>query len=215
MERRPETFEPPKRYSVPNLSERVKVKVQVMQRVKGRCVDLAGPEKVPEVGPRKSPASVAMTRGIGRPIVLRVLRILNIDRPLAREQLSIPGVPRRKHAVEEIDAARHRLHEVLWRSRAHQVARAVLRQAGGRISHDLVHDVCRFADAQSTDGIGLEANPDRAARAFLAQFRGRAALYDAELRLARVGDGDAVPRKRGRGTTPFFVERKKAIAGAA
>ena len=35
MEREPETFKPPKRYSVPNLPQSVKVKVQVMQRVKG------------------------------------------------------------------------------------------------------------------------------------------------------------------------------------
>ena len=38
----PETFEPPKRYSVPDTSHRVKVKVQVMQRVKGCRGDFAG-----------------------------------------------------------------------------------------------------------------------------------------------------------------------------
>ena len=43
MERQPETFEPPKRYSVPNPPQGVKVKVQVMQRVKGGRVDLVRP----------------------------------------------------------------------------------------------------------------------------------------------------------------------------
>jgi hypothetical protein len=46
MERSPETFEPPKRYSVSNLPNSVKVKVQVMQRVKGGRVDFAGGEKM-------------------------------------------------------------------------------------------------------------------------------------------------------------------------
>jgi hypothetical protein len=42
MECYPETFKPPKRYTFPNPAEGVKVKVQVMQRVKGGRVDLAG-----------------------------------------------------------------------------------------------------------------------------------------------------------------------------
>src|SRR5436190_23797533 len=36
----PETFKPPKRYTFPNPAEGVKVKAQVMQRVKGRGVHL-------------------------------------------------------------------------------------------------------------------------------------------------------------------------------
>src|SRR5205809_46359 len=127
MERCPETFEPLKRYSVPNLSERVKVKVQVMQRVKGRRVDFAGLKKMPQVRARTSPARITIARRIGRPIVLRIARILDIDGALAGEQLPVPGVPRGEHAVEEIDPPRHRLHKILRRARAHQITRAVLR----------------------------------------------------------------------------------------
>jgi hypothetical protein len=47
----PEAFEPPKRYSVPDAPHRVKVKVQIMQRVKGRSGDLAGVVEMPQVGP--------------------------------------------------------------------------------------------------------------------------------------------------------------------
>src|SRR5712691_4932585 len=103
MERCPETFKPLKRYSVPNLSECVKVKVQVMQRVKGRCVDLAGLKKVPQVRPGTGPACMAIARRIRRPIVLRVPRILDIDGAFAGEQLSVSGIPRGQHTVEEID----------------------------------------------------------------------------------------------------------------
>src|SRR6185437_14964718 len=101
MERCPETFKPLKRYSVPNLSERVKVKVQVMQRVKGGRVDFAGLEKVPQISTRAGPARMATARRIRGTIVLGVPRILNIDRPFAGEQLPVPGVSRRKHAVEQ------------------------------------------------------------------------------------------------------------------
>jgi hypothetical protein len=50
MERQPETFKPPKHYSVPNPANRVKVKVQVMQRVKGGGVDFPGLKKMPKIG---------------------------------------------------------------------------------------------------------------------------------------------------------------------
>jgi hypothetical protein len=46
----PETFEPPKRYSLPNPLQSVKVKLQIMQRVKGSRVHLAGHEEMPEIG---------------------------------------------------------------------------------------------------------------------------------------------------------------------
>jgi hypothetical protein len=42
MESLPEIFEPAERYSLPNPSHGVKVKAQVMQRVKGASGHLAG-----------------------------------------------------------------------------------------------------------------------------------------------------------------------------
>ena len=82
MERCPETFEPPKRYSLPNPPQGVKVKVQVMQRVKGGRVHLAGQKQVPQIGPGTGPAGVAAARRIGRPIVLGVPRVLDVDAAL-------------------------------------------------------------------------------------------------------------------------------------
>ena len=173
MELCPETFEPLKRYSVPNLFESVKVKVQVMQRVKGRRVDFAYSKQVPQIRPGTGPAGIAIARRIRRPIILGVPRILNIDRPFAGEQLSVSGVPRGQHAVEEVDTARHGLYKVQGRSGAHQVSRAVLRQATGRAGHDVVHDVGRLSDAQSTDRVRLETDADGAPGAFLAQCPAR------------------------------------------
>ena len=51
MERLPETLEPTELNSLPNPPHGVKVKVQIMQRVKGRRRHLAGHEEMPQVGP--------------------------------------------------------------------------------------------------------------------------------------------------------------------
>src|SRR5262245_51706080 len=84
----PETFESPKHYSLPDTAEGVKVKGQIMQRVKGGRVDLASPEEMTEIGPRTGAARVAAAQRIGRAIVLGVLRVLDIDAPFAREELT-------------------------------------------------------------------------------------------------------------------------------
>src|SRR5712671_3867329 len=116
-----------------------------MQRVKGRRVDFAGAEKVPQICARTGPAGVARAPRVWRSIVLGVPGVLNIDRPAAGEQLAVPRVPCRKYAVKQIDTAGDRLDEVPGRSSPHQVARAILREAGSCSSHDVVHDVYRLA----------------------------------------------------------------------
>src|SRR5579872_5795652 len=78
-ERYPEAFEPPKRYSIPDAIHRVKVKVQIMQRVKGGRVDLARVEEMPQIGTRTGPAGVTGTVGIGGPVVLGVARVLDVN----------------------------------------------------------------------------------------------------------------------------------------
>src|SRR5262245_25552695 len=103
MEREPETFKPPERYSVPNLPQSVKVKVQVMQRVKGRRVDFTRLEQMAQIGPRTGAAGVAGAGRIERAIVLRVLCILDVDAAGAGEQLAVPGVAGRQDAIKEVD----------------------------------------------------------------------------------------------------------------
>src|SRR3954447_3073480 len=112
MECYPETFKPPKRYTFSNPAKGVKVKVQVMQRVKGRRVHLPGHEEVPEIRARVMPARVAVAGRIDRSSVLGVARIGDVEPPLACEQLAVPRVARRQHAVEEIDAARYGFHDI-------------------------------------------------------------------------------------------------------
>ena len=67
-------------------------------------------------------AVVERTRVVGVPGVAQV------DRPEAREGLAGAARPRRQHAVEHVDAARHRAQQILRLANAHQVARPIRRQ---------------------------------------------------------------------------------------
>src|SRR5215218_4752666 len=107
MEREPETFKPPKRYSVPNPPHGVKVKVEVMQRVKGRRRNLAGEEKMAEIGAGKCATGVARTVLIDRPLVVAIAGILDVDAAAGREQLAVPRIAGGQDAVEHVDAASH------------------------------------------------------------------------------------------------------------
>src|SRR6188472_3539123 len=102
MKTLPEIFEPAERYSLPNPSHGVKVKAQIMQRVKGASGHLSGSEKVTQVGPGKVAAGVAVARRIGRSVVLGKLRVLDVYRAFASEELTVAGVPRREDAVEHV-----------------------------------------------------------------------------------------------------------------
>ena len=93
------------RYSLSNPPHGVKVKAQVMQRVKGRRGHLAGRETDGVNRRAKSAAGVAAARRIGRTIVFGKLGVLDVDRTFASEELAISGVAGRQHAVEHVDAA--------------------------------------------------------------------------------------------------------------
>src|SRR6185295_15896854 len=103
MERQPETVKPPERYSVPNPLQSVKVKVEVMQRVKGGRVDLVRHVQMPQVRARTGRAGVAAARRVERPIVLGITGISDVDASLAGKQLAVAGIAGGEHAVEQID----------------------------------------------------------------------------------------------------------------
>src|SRR3954464_9921358 len=89
VKREPETFEPPKRYSVPNPPQGVKVKVEVMQRVKGGRVDLVGHVQMAQIRARTGRAGVAAAGRIGRAAVVGIARVPDVETPLAGEQLAV------------------------------------------------------------------------------------------------------------------------------
>ena len=90
-------------------------------------------------------------------------------------------------AIEQVDAARHALDQVVGHAAAHEIPRPVVGQLRGGVRHDLVGDLRRLADAQAADGVGLESQRDRGLDALGSQSRVHAALDDAELHLPGIG----------------------------
>ena len=95
--------------------------------------------------------------GIDGAELLRPLRVADIDRAVAREELSVAPVTGRHDAVEHIDTTRNVLQQVDRRTNAHQVAGLVLGEdAIGQLDH-LVHLLRGLTDGKATDGIPLSA----------------------------------------------------------
>ena len=93
--------------------------------------------------------------------------------PKPRERQAVAAVAGRHHAVEHVDAARHRFEKVVGRADAHQVARPVRRQERrDRLDHRQHHRL-RLADREAADGVAVKADIDERARAGGAQLAAR------------------------------------------
>src|SRR5205085_2164556 len=109
--------------------------------------------------------------------ILAELGVAELELPAAPcEDLRVPRVARRQHAIEQIDAALDGEHEVLGRPDAHEVARAILGQQRARALERRSHELGSLADGEAADRIALEAERDERAGALLAEVRERAAL---------------------------------------
>src|SRR5262245_27538509 len=154
------------------------------------------------------PTSVATAGWINRTIVFGIPSVFDVDAPFTGEQLPVPGVPGREDAVEHGDAASHRLDQVLWRTCSHQITRSVPRQAAYGVGHDGIHQLNRFADAQSADRVAFEADRHRRVGALVAKILEHPSLNDTELRLTRVGGTNLGARR-----TPDVEELRAASRG--
>ena len=92
----------------------------------------------------------------------------------------VSSVPGRHHAVEEVDAGRDGVEDVLRAADAHQVARSVGRQEVRRHLERLADRLGPFADADAADRVAVEILGDEGFRAFCAEVRMRAPLNDPE-----------------------------------
>ena len=133
-------------------------------------------------------ACVARAGRVRRILVDRVPRLLDIDQAFPREELSVPPVPCRQDAIEEVDPPRNAFHKIVWHAGTHQVPRPIHRQQRSRLLDRVVHDLGGFADAQPADSVGVEPQTHGLARADFPQIRKDPALNDPELGLAAIRD---------------------------
>src|SRR2546421_9959618 len=136
-----------------------------------------------QVSARVAAADRARAKLVQGARVGRPARVLDVQLSARGERLPVATVARRDDAVEHVNAARDALDQVFRRADAHQVARRVRRHLWRDPFDDLVHHFLLLADAQSPDGVAVEADLDRARKALAPQVQVRCALHDAEDRL--------------------------------
>src|SRR6188472_801601 len=146
-------------------------------------------------------ARVAAAAGIERPIVLRIPCVLDVDPALAGEELAVTRVPRRHDTVEHVDAPGHALDEVLRGPGSHEVARAIDRKPRGGLPGDLIHQVDRFANAESANRVPFEPDGDGRISTGVPQILEDTPLDDAELCLPGIAYRDT-----GSASRPQFHE---------
>ncbi|GJE17963.1 hypothetical protein AIGOOFII_2684 [Methylobacterium marchantiae] len=136
-------------------------------------------------------AGIVAGGGAGRGLVQRarilaVAGIAQVDPAVAGIGEAVAAGAGRHDAVEHVDAAHHRAHQVVGRADAHEVARL----GGGqmrfhRLDHP-EHHLLRLAHREAADGVALEVEIGERPGALHSQVGQVAALDDAEHRLARL-----------------------------
>ena len=128
-------------------------------------------------------AGIAVAFSVNGTEVVRVLRVLDDDAPLARQHRAVAGDSSRQHAVEHIHAAQHALQQAVRRTDAHQVARLVDRHVRRDFIQHLIHHGLGLADRQSADAVADEVHIRQRLGALNAQILVERALHDAKQRL--------------------------------
>src|SRR5690242_10377118 len=98
--------------------------------------DLVRDEEMADVRAREALARGAFTVLVERSRIRPVLGALDVDAPIRGERRPVASHACRRDAVEEIDAAPYALHQILGKTDAHQVARAI----GGKRAVDNLED---------------------------------------------------------------------------
>ena len=149
--------------------------------------------------------------GINGAELLRPLRVADIDRSVAREELAVASVTGRHNAVEHIDTAGNVLQQVDRRTDAHQVAGLVFGEdAIGKLDH-LVHLLRGLPDGKATDGIPFSAERSHEFGSSRTQLGVDTALHDGEEALMIVVVWIGLIDALHTATQPVFGERQRLL----
>src|SRR5579885_258688 len=97
----------------PDRAHQRQIEMQVVARVEPAAPDLVAAVEVSQIGAAIVPAGVARTVRIDGPEIVRVRAVADVDDSARHEQVAVAGVASGDDAVEEVDAAFDRLHDVL------------------------------------------------------------------------------------------------------
>src|SRR5688572_24755219 len=135
-------------------------------------------------------ARVAAARRIGWPVVFGKPGVLDVERPVTREELAVARVTRRHDAIEHVDTARDTFDQVNRGADTHEVSWLACRQERGGQLDGAIHFLAGLTNAESTDGIAFEADTQRLLHTARAKLRRSAALNDSKLDLSRIAAND-------------------------
>ena len=135
--------------------------------------NLLAADQVVQIGAAMVAAGGAGTVFVDRPGIIAVPRVAQVEFAAPGEGLRRAPGARRHHAVEHVDAALHRAHDVGRPADAHQIARLVGRELWQGCVEGGEHQLLAFADGEAADRVAVEADRRQRLGAFLAQGRER------------------------------------------
>jgi len=156
---------------------------QVVEAEQRPAERVARPEELVEVGPRDR-AGRAGASLLQRARVGPVLGLEDPDLAGGHVRETIPRVPRREHAVEEVDPVLDAAEQVVRRADPHQIAGPLGREGLVGDLERLDHLLLALAEAETADRVSLEPHPGEEDRAGAPEVGVPAALADPEDRLA-------------------------------
>ena len=96
-------------------------------------------QQMSDICPGISSAGRAAASFLDGAAIQFILRIKQIDLTLIGIQMTVPAVPCRVNAVEEVHSPLHSFQNVCRRAHSHQICRLILRQVRNRLLNDMVH----------------------------------------------------------------------------
>lgn len=170
-------------YSPADPLHEILVIAEVVYGVEPCPQDLVALVEMVEVRPREVAAGIAAAGRIDGPHVVLVAAVPDPHRAGPREEVAVPGVPRRHHAVEHVDAAPYALDEVLRLPDTHQVAGERPREHLERVVEDMLADLLGLAYGKTADGVAVKPDLAEPEDGALPEVLIDAALHDAEERV--------------------------------
>src|SRR5205807_9610712 len=168
----------------PNLADKPHKHPEVRDRSQPVAEDFARHEEMAEVGAREARAGIAVATLIERAGIVDEAPVTEVDPAAPGQNRSVAGDPSGQHAIEHVDAARNRLHEIRGRADPHQVARTLARQDCRLQRQKLIGGCLRFTQAQSADAKAVKRQLREDLRAFSAKLLVEPALNDPESQLS-------------------------------
>src|SRR5271170_339873 len=128
-----------------NLPHQPLVEIQIMNGVQVGAQYLVASVQMPQIAAAEVSAGITGASRLEGTCVLLMSRIANIDDAGAGEKMGVACVAGGHDAIEHIDAAAHRLDDVLRSSDAHEIARF----ARGHVRHQRIEHEGAFGFALS------------------------------------------------------------------